>query len=151
LMTDKTILCYIYIARTTGSTMCFLWLVGALGVLVSSYWCSSYGASDTFSSLDTFSSSFIGDLVLHPMDDYVQPLLYLSGTGEPLREQLYQAPVAGSCWHLHSVWVWWLLMGWIRKWEQSLDSHSFRFCSELCNSFHGYFVPPSKKDSEPLG
>jgi hypothetical protein len=26
--------------------------------------------------------------------------------------------------------------------RQSLDGHSF----SLCNSFHGYFVPPSKKD-----
>jgi hypothetical protein len=31
---------------------------------------------------------------------------------------------------------------------QSLDGHSFSICSELClcNSFHGYFLPPSKKD-----
>jgi hypothetical protein len=32
--------------------------------------------------------------------------------------------------------------------EQSLDGHSFTLCSILClcNSFHGYFVPPSNKD-----
>jgi len=32
---------------------------------------------------------------------------------------------------------------------QSLDGHAFSLCSELClcNSFHGYFVPPSKKCS----
>jgi hypothetical protein len=37
--------------------------------------------------------------------------------------------------------------------DQSLDGCSFRFCSEhcLCNSFHGHFVPPSKKDSNLLG
>ena len=31
---------------------------------------------------------------------------------------------------------------------QFLDGHSFSLCSELClcNSSHGYFVPPSKKD-----
>jgi hypothetical protein len=31
---------------------------------------------------------------------------------------------------------------------QSLDDHSFSLCFTLClrNSFHGYFVPPSKKD-----
>jgi hypothetical protein len=31
---------------------------------------------------------------------------------------------------------------------QFLDDHSFSLCSELClcNSFPGYFVPPSKKD-----
>jgi hypothetical protein len=35
---------------------------------------------------------------------------------------------------------------------QSLDGHSFSHCSELClcNFFHGYFVPPPKKDSELL-
>jgi hypothetical protein len=35
---------------------------------------------------------------------------------------------------------------------QSLDGHSLSLCSELClcNSFHRYFVPPSKKDSELL-
>jgi hypothetical protein len=32
--------------------------------------------------------------------------------------------------------------------EQSLDGHSIRLCSELClcNSFHGYFLPHSKKE-----
>ena len=31
---------------------------------------------------------------------------------------------------------------------QFLDGLSFSLCSELClcNSFHGHFVPPSKKD-----
>jgi hypothetical protein len=31
---------------------------------------------------------------------------------------------------------------------QFLDGHAFSLCSELClcNSFHGYFVPPSKKN-----
>ena len=38
-------------------------LVPALGVLVSSYCCYSYGAANPFSSLSTFSSSFIGDAV----------------------------------------------------------------------------------------
>jgi hypothetical protein len=30
--------------------------------------------------------------------------------------------------------------------EQSIDGHSFSLCSQLClcNSFHGYFVSPSK-------
>ena len=46
---------------------------GALGVVVSSYWCSSYGASNPFRSLSTFSSSIIGDLVLHPVDDCEHP------------------------------------------------------------------------------
>ena len=55
---------------------------GALGFLVGSYCCfSSYGATNPFSSLGTFSSSFIGDPVLRPMDGCEHPLLYLSGTG----------------------------------------------------------------------
>ena len=29
---------------------------------------------------------------------------------------------------------------------QSLDGPSFSLSSELCNSFHGYFVPHSKKE-----
>jgi hypothetical protein len=41
----------------------------ALQVLVSSYCCSSYTATDLFSSLGTFSSSFPGDPVFHPIDD----------------------------------------------------------------------------------
>jgi hypothetical protein len=53
-------------------SVCFLWLVvysqGALGVLVSSYCCSSYGAANPFSSLGTFSRSFIRDPALCAMD-----------------------------------------------------------------------------------
>jgi hypothetical protein len=48
-------------------------------VLVSSYWCSSYGVANPSSSLGTFSSSFIVDPVLCPMDGCEHPLLYLSG------------------------------------------------------------------------
>ena len=53
----------------------------ALGVLVSSYCCSTYRAADPFSSLGTFSSSSIGGPVFHLIDDYEHPLLYLPGTG----------------------------------------------------------------------
>jgi hypothetical protein len=67
---------------------------------------------------------------------------------EPLRRQLYQAFVSkhllasimvsgfGDC-----IWME-LQVG------QSLDGLSFSICSTLClcNSFHGYFVLPSKKD-----
>ena len=69
-----------------SDTICTLWLVvytlGALGVLVSSYCSSSYGAANPFSSLDTFSSSFIGDPVLSPMVGFEDPPLYLSDIGE---------------------------------------------------------------------
>jgi hypothetical protein len=67
-------------------------------VLVSSYCCSSYKATDPSSSLGTFSSSFIGDPVLHPMDDYEHPLLYLPGIGRAFRGPEFnsQQPHGGS-------------------------------------------------------
>ena len=114
---------------------------GALGVLISSYCCSTYRAADLFSSLGTFSSSFIGDLVFHP-------LLYLTGTGRASQE----TAISGSCQQnlvgiCNRVWVLCCL------WDgspggQSLDGPSFSLSSELClcNSFHGCFVPPSKKE-----
>jgi hypothetical protein len=53
----------------------------ALGVLVSSYCCSTYRVADPFSSLGTFSSSSIGGPVIHLIDDCEHPLLNLPGTG----------------------------------------------------------------------
>ena len=53
----------------------------ALGILVCLYCCSTYRVADPFSSLDTFSSSFIGGPVQNPIDDCEHPLLYLPGTG----------------------------------------------------------------------
>jgi hypothetical protein len=41
----------------------------------------------------SFSSSFIGDLVLHPMDDCEHPLLDLPGTGRASQE----TAILGSC------------------------------------------------------
>ena len=84
----------------------------ALGLLVSSY-CSSYRVADPFSSLDTFFSSFIGDPVIHPIDDCEHPLLYLPGTGIASQETAiagsFQQNLAGIC---NSICVWWLIMGW---------------------------------------
>ena len=40
-----------------------------------------------------FSGSFIGDLVLHPMDACEHPLLYLPGTGRALQK----TAISGSC------------------------------------------------------
>jgi hypothetical protein len=86
----------------------------ALGVLVSSYCCSSYRVADPFSSLGTFSSSSIGGPVFHPIDDYEHPLLYLPGTGKASQETAilgpFQQNLAGIC---NSVCIWWLIMGWI--------------------------------------
>jgi hypothetical protein len=53
----------------------------ALGVLVSSYCCSTYRVTDPFSTLGTFSSSFTGGPVFHPIDDCEHPFLYLPDTG----------------------------------------------------------------------
>jgi hypothetical protein len=109
-----------YASRAMSPTMCFLWLVaysqGSLGVLVSSYCGSSYGAANPFSSLGPFSSSFIGDPVLCPMDDSEHPLLYLSGTGRASQE----TAISGSCQQAlvgihNSVWFSWLFMGWIPR------------------------------------
>jgi hypothetical protein len=83
-----------------------------LGVLVSSYCCSSYRVADPFSSLGTCYSSTIGVPVFHPIDDCEHPLLYLQGTGIASQETAIsgscQQNLAGIC---NSVWVWWLFMG----------------------------------------
>jgi hypothetical protein len=86
-------------------------------VLVSSYCCSSYRVADPFSSLGTFSSSFIWGPVFHPMDDCEHPLLYLSGTGIASQEEA----ISGSCQQNlsdinNSVWTWWLYVGWKPGW-----------------------------------
>ena len=52
-----------------------------LGILVSSYCCSSYRVADPFISLGTFSSSSIGSPVFHLINDCEYSLLYLSGAG----------------------------------------------------------------------
>ena len=66
---------------------------------------------------------------------------------EPLRRQLYQPPVSKLL--LASAIVSGLVVvyGMDPQVVQSLDGHSFSLCFTLClcNSFHGYFVPPSKK------
>ena len=67
--------------------------------------------------MGTFSSSFIGDPVLCPMDDCEHLLLYLPGTGIASQEIALsgsgQQNHVGIC---NSVWVWWLFMGWIPGW-----------------------------------
>jgi hypothetical protein len=86
-------------------------------VLVSSYCCSSYRVADPYMSLSTFSSSFIGGPVFHPIDDCEHPLLYLPGTGIASEEIAIsgscQQNLAGIC---NTAWVWWLFMGWIPWW-----------------------------------
>ena len=98
----------------------------ALGVLVSSYCCSTYRVTDPFSSLGTFSSSSIGSPVFHSIDDCEHPLLYLPGTGIASYETAIpgslQQNLAGIC---NSVWVWWLIMGWIPRWGSLWIVHPF--------------------------
>ena len=60
------------------------------GLMVSSYCCASYMVAERFSSLGTFSSSFIRDPVLHP-------LLYLPETGIASQERVLSA---NSFWHM---------------------------------------------------
>jgi hypothetical protein len=78
------------------------------GVLVSSYHYSSYRDADTFSSLGTFSSSFIRDPVIHPIDNCGHPLLYLPGLGIDSHERaiLRSCQQNGFCWeHFLAIWV----------------------------------------------
>jgi hypothetical protein len=95
-----------YAARDTSS-----------GVLVSSYCCSTYRVADPFSSLGAFSISYIGGPVIHPIADCEHPLLCLPVSGIALYETAIsgslQQNLAGIC---NSVWVWWLIMGWIPRW-----------------------------------
>jgi hypothetical protein len=86
-------------------------------LLVSSYCCSSSIAEISFRSLGTFSSFFIGDPALCPMDDCEHLLLHLPGTGRASQETAISGPCQQALVSIcHSVWVWWLFMGWIPKW-----------------------------------
>jgi hypothetical protein len=52
-----------------------------LGILISSYCCSTYRVVHHFSSLGAFSCFSIGGPAFHSIDDPEHPLLYLLGTG----------------------------------------------------------------------
>ena len=126
---------------------------GISAVLDSPYYCSSYGAENTFRSLGTFSIPFIWDPVLCPMDDCEHPLLYLSGTGRASQE----TAISGSCQQAlvgicYSVWVWWLYMGWIPRWGSVwmviLSVSAPNFVSETPSM--GILFPHSKKEQSIL-
>jgi len=117
----------------------------ALGVLASSYSCSTYRVADPFSSLGTFSSSSIGDPVFHPIDDCEHPLLYLPGTAIAS----YETAIIGSLqqnlagiWY--SVWVWWVIMGWIPRWGSLWIVHPFVLAPNFVSvtPFMGIFISP---------
>jgi hypothetical protein len=87
----------------------------ALGVLVSSYCCSSYRVTDPFSFLGTFSS--IGGCMFQPIDDCEHPLLYFPGIGIASQK----SAISGFCWQslvgiCSCVCIWWLIMVWIPRW-----------------------------------
>ena len=110
----------------------------ALGVLVSSYCCSTYRVADPFSSLDTFSSSSIRGPVFHPIDDCEHPLLYLPGTGKASHETAYQQNLAGIC---NSVCVWWLIMGWTSGWGSLWMVHFFVSAPNFVTPSMGFLFP----------
>jgi hypothetical protein len=104
----------------------------ALGVLVSSYCSSTYQVADPFSSMGTFSSSFIGGSVIHPIADCEHSLLCLLGpcivSQETAISGFFQQNHAGIC---NSVWVWWLIMGWIPGWGSLWMVHPFVLAPNL--------------------
>jgi hypothetical protein len=71
------------------------------GIRVRSYCCSSYRVTDPFSSLGTFSSSFIRGPVFHPIDDCEHQLLYFPGIGIASQERAMsrycQQNLSGIC------------------------------------------------------
>jgi hypothetical protein len=93
LMSYKAILCYT--CNWSHGSLHVYSLVGGLvpgryGGLGSLYCCSSYGATNPFSTWVPSSSSSIGNSVLSTMDVYEHPFLYLSVLAQPLKIQLYQ-------------------------------------------------------------
>ena len=121
----------------------------ALGVLVSSYCCSTYRVADPFSSLCTFSSSSTGGPVFHLIADCEYPLLYLPGTGIASHETAvsgsFQQNLAGIC---NSVWGWWLIMGWISGWGSLWIVHPFVLAWKFVSvtPFMGILFPILKRN-----
>jgi hypothetical protein len=62
-----------YAARDSSSVH------GGWRILVSSYCCSTYRTADPFRSLSTYSSTYIGGTLIHPIADCEHPLLCLPG------------------------------------------------------------------------
>jgi hypothetical protein len=70
--------------------------------------------------------------VFHPLDDCELLLLYLPGTGIASQETAisgsFQRNLAGIC---NSVWVWWLIMGWIPRRGSLWMVHPFVLASNF--------------------
>jgi hypothetical protein len=88
------------------------------GVLVSSYYCSTYRIADPYSSLVTFSSSSIRGPEIHPIVECEHPLLCLLGPGIVSQETAisgsFQQNLASVC---YGVSIWKLIMGWIPEYD----------------------------------
>ena len=113
------------------------------GVLVSSYCCSFYRAADPFSFLGTFSSSFVGDPVLSPVNGCEHPLLYLPGTGRASQETAILGSSQQAFVGIHIVSVFGDCI-----WDGSPGEAvlGWSFLQSLLHTLsHGYFVPTSKK------
>jgi hypothetical protein len=83
--------------------------------------------------------------MLSPMVGWEHPPLHLSGTGRASQETGVTGFSEQTLVGIHKSLV--LVYGMVDQAGQFLDGHSFSIFSTLClcNSFHGYFVPPSKK------
>ena len=114
-MADQAIFCYIMQLVTR-----------AQGVLVSSYCCSTYRVAVPFNSLGTFSGSFIGGPVIHPIVNCEHPLLCLLGPGIVSQETAisgsFQQNLASVC---DGVSVWRLIVGWIPRYGSLQMDHPF--------------------------
>jgi hypothetical protein len=123
--------------------------IRALEVLVSSYCCSTYRVADHFSSLGAFSSFSIDGPVFHLIDDCEHLLLYLPGTGITSQERAMsgscQQTLSGIC---NSVWIWWLIMGWIPRWGSLWIVHPFALAPNFVSvaPFMGILFPILKRN-----
>jgi hypothetical protein len=85
---------------------------GGWGLLVSSYCCSTYRVADSPSSLGTFSSSSIGDPVIHPIADCEHILMCLLRPGIVSQETAISGSFQQNLASVHDgVSFWWLIMG----------------------------------------
>ena len=134
-----------------GPSFCTLWVVikslGGLEGLVGSYFYSSYGAANTFSSLGPSSRFSIGDHLLSSITGWEYPLQYFSGTGRASHE------IAISCSSQQALIASTIVSGFGKyKWDdsqvgQSLNGIYFSLCLTLCLCIysHWYFVMIFKK------
>jgi hypothetical protein len=76
--------------------------------------------------MGTFSSSYIGGPMFHPIDDWEHRLLYMPGTGKASQETAIswslQQNLAGVC---NSVGIWWLIVGWTLMYRSFWMVHPF--------------------------